>query len=275
MPVQLDAVTRLLRDDDPETVRLVKEQLLLRAEENPEDLAALADIRDGKAQRHIRDILSHVRQQEAEGDFDLFCRFFDDGGDIETALWLLAQVFCPAVEIAPYRTKLDQWGRQFAMRISGAISSRERVLALSDFMADTLCFRGNTDNYYCERNSLLPCVMDSRMGIPISLTLLYRMVALRAGMIVNGINLPGHFIARHEDIYFDPFHKGRILSREDCQFILLRQNLRLTDAHLLPAAPRQILMRVLANLLYVYDLEGNCGRHALTRTWLAALRVCC
>ena len=79
---------------------------------------------------------------------------------------------------------------------------------LADFMADELCFRGNTDDYYSERNSLLPHVIETRMGIPITLAILYRMVAGRAGMKVDGINLPGHFIARHGEVLFDPFTKG-------------------------------------------------------------------
>ncbi len=58
------------------------------------------------------------------------------------------------------------------------------------------------------------------MGIPITLTILYRMVGARAGMKVEGINLPGHFIARHGEVYFDPFHRGRILTKADCEEIL-------------------------------------------------------
>jgi len=271
MFAQRDAVIRLLGDEDEETIRLVKEQLRHQAVEHPADFVEFAQQVDGVARRHIQDILDQLQRQEAEGDFDLYCRFFDDAADVEPALWVLAHALRPGLDLAPYREKISQWGRRLAIRLAGAVSNRERVLVLGDFMAGELCFRGNTGAYYHERNSLVPCVMDTRMGIPLSLTLLYRMVALRAGMLVDGINLPGHFIARHEGVLFDPFHKGRILTRKDCEFILLRQNLRLKNCHLLPATPRQILTRTLLNLLHVYIISGNCAQTGLIESWLTAL----
>jgi regulator of sirC expression with transglutaminase-like and TPR domain len=90
-------------------------------------------------------------------------------------------------------------------------------------------------------------------------------------MKIDGINLPGHFIARHGDLFFDPFHGGRILKREDLRSILSRQGIELKESHLQPASPRQFLMRILANLLYVYDLDGDTERHGMVRTWMDAL----
>jgi regulator of sirC expression with transglutaminase-like and TPR domain len=271
MLAQMDAVTKLLREGDPDTVRLVKEQLVLFGEENLRDLEELARVEDGDVSCHVREILNTIRHREAENDFDLYCRFFSDSSGVEPALWQLVPALRPELDIEPWLLKVEQWGRQFSMVISKAVSSRERVLSLVDYMTQELCFRGNTENYYCERNSLLPCVMESRAGIPITLVLLYRMVAIRAGMIVDGINLPGHFIARHEDVLFDPFHKGRILTRQDCEVILFKQNLKLKNCHLHPATPRQILTRVLANLLYVYDLTGECERRARVDSWIRVL----
>jgi regulator of sirC expression with transglutaminase-like and TPR domain len=98
------------------------------------------------------------------------------------------------------------------------------------------------------------------------------MVASRAAMKIEGINLPGHFIARHGEVYFDPFHRGRILTRPDVESILLRQGLELKDCHLQPATPRQMLLRMLANLLYVYDLHGDCEKLERVRGWIRALK---
>jgi regulator of sirC expression with transglutaminase-like and TPR domain len=271
MFAQMDAVTKLLKDGDPDTVRLVREQLLLSGEENLRDLEELAQGHDADVSRHATELLTMLRHREVEFDFELFCRFFSDSSDVEPAIWHATHALHPEVDLEPCLIKIQHWGRQFSLKISQAVSSRERVIALSHFMADSLCFRGNSENYYCERNSLLPHVVETRMGIPISLTLLYRMVALRAGMIVDGINLPGHFLARHEDVIFDPFHRGRIMTQQDCEVIMLRQNLRLKSCHLIPATPRQILTRILANLLYIYDLNGECERHAKVNCWLRAV----
>ncbi|MCX7868653.1 MAG: transglutaminase-like domain-containing protein, partial [Terrimicrobiaceae bacterium] len=223
---QIEAVARLLSDEDAETIRLVKEQLVLQGEDGLGELRELAARGDQKVSRHAREVMNRILKQEAEEDFELTCRFFCDCCDIEPALWQLALALNPGADIARCRRKVEQWGRQLAMRVGDAISSRERVIALGQFMAGELSFRGSTSDYYNPQNSLLPCVIETRSGLPITLTLLYRMVALRAGMIVDGLNVPGHFLARHEDVIFDPFHKARILARKECEAIAARQGLK-------------------------------------------------
>ncbi|MFZ4683311.1 MAG: transglutaminase family protein, partial [Terrimicrobiaceae bacterium] len=226
---------------------------------------------DEQVSRHARDVMAEIASHGADEEFLLMCHFFNHESDFEKAYWMLSQALCPGVDIEPFEHKVNQWGRQFLVAISGIVSNRQRVQALAEFMAGELCFRGNTDDYYCERNSLLPSVIDTRMGIPITLTLLYIMVGRRAGIRIDGINLPGHFVARHGDVIFDPFHKGRILSKADCEEILIKQNLKLRASHLDAATPRQILLRVLANLLYVYDLREEKEKHARVNAWVKAL----
>lgn len=271
MFAQREAIAKLLRDDDPETVRMVKEQLVLGGEECIPNLRDLARMADDQVSRHALDVMAEIASRNADDDFLLLCHFFNDDNDLERACWMLAQTLVPSFDAEAFETKVNQWGRQFLVKISGIVSNRQRVQALGEFMAGELCFRGNTDDYYCERNSLLPCVIDTRMGIPITLAILYRMVGARAGMRVEGINLPGHFVARHGEVLFDPFHRGRILTKGDCEDILSRQNLKLRGSHLEPATTRQILVRVLANLLYVYDLQKDTEKHKRVDTWIKAL----
>jgi regulator of sirC expression with transglutaminase-like and TPR domain len=271
MFAQLEAVVKLLRDDDPETVRMVKEQLALGGEDYLPGLRDLAQMDDERVSHHARDVLAEIASQGADEEFLLLCHFFNDETGLERACWMLAHALDPAVDLGVFEHKVNQWGRQFLVRISGVVSNRQRVQCLADFLAGELCFRGNTDDYYCERNSLLPHVIETRMGIPITLAMIYRMVAERAGMKVDGINLPGHFVARHGEVLFDPFHKGRILTKADCEEILTRQNLKLRASHLEAATPRQILLRMLANLLYVYDLQKDFERHSRVNAWIKAL----
>lgn len=268
---QKDAIVRLLQDNDPETVRLVKEQLAASGDDLLDELTELARAEDESVSRHVREVIELIADREAEDEFTLLCHLFGDHHDLERANWMLARALMPGVDFGPLETKVNAWGRQFLLKGSGAVSSRERVMLLGNFMAGELGFRGNTEDYYSERNCLLPCVIETRMGIPITLTLLYMMVAARAGMCVEGVNLPGHFIARHGDIFFDPFHRGRILTKADCVTILAKQNLSLQKAHLADATARQILVRVLANLLYVYDLKKDGESHARVNGWIRAL----
>lgn len=275
IPEQREAIVRLLQDNDPETVRLVKEQLVQAGEDAVGELRDLSRCGEDSVASHVREVLSIIDGREAEDEFALLCHLFGDHSCLERANWMLARALIPGMDLGPLEAKVNAWGRQFLVQSSAAVSSRERVILLSRFMSGELGFRGNTEDYYSERNCLLPYVIETRMGIPITLTLLYMMVAARAGMCVTGVNLPGHFIARHGDLYFDPFHRGRILIRSDCESILEKQNLSLQECHLVNAGPRQILIRTLANLLYVYDLRQDRTKHARVNRWIKALTADC
>jgi len=267
MHPQKAALVRLLADDDEQTVRLVKAQLAQEGAGQLEDLRDLAGCDHPVAALHARDVLHEVMQNEALERFENLCGAFNDSSDLEEACWLLGAAMLRGFEPSPYRQRLATWGAELARRLRRASASRQRVAIMADFLAGELVFAGNTDDYYNDRNSLLPCVLDSRKGIPISLTLVYMLVGHHAGAPVEGVNLPGHFLARYDNVLFDPFHQGRILTRRDCEEILRRQNQRLEDWHLAPASPRQMLARILANLLHVYHRQGDSAQYTRLKRW--------
>lgn len=265
------ALAKLLSDDDPDTIRLVKEQLTAIGEDNPSTLQELANADDAKLSYHARDVLTQIDGCRAEDDFHLLCLLVGDSFDIEEAVWALSKVIDPSVCVLPFRDQINDWGSEFLERVACVSDNAERVQLLSEFLGEELEFRGNSVQYYCEENSHLPYILESRMGIPITLTLVYQMVGARAAMKIEGINLPGHFIARHGDVFFDPFHGGRILSRADIEQILARQDMELKDSHLQSANSRQFLLRILANLLYVYDLSDEKEKRARIKSWMQVL----
>lgn len=268
---QRDAIVRLLQDDDPDTVSLVKEQLAENGVEMIPHLKELMMHDNATVSNHAHDILSAVESRQASGEFTLLCHFYPEQGNLEHACWLLARALIPGIETDNYQHKLDVWGRKLALKVSGAVSCRERVMMLADFMSTQLSFRGNQDDYYNTQNSLLPSVIDTRLGIPISLTILYMLIGSRAGIKVDGVNLPGHFIARHGDIFFDPFHRGKILMPTDYEAILEKQDIPMNSNYLAPASSRMIITRVLSNLLFLYEDSEDYVRHARVAGWLKGL----
>lgn len=250
-----DAIYCLLSDDDDHAVQLIREQLVGNGESS---LPALRDILsrdDAKVTALVRGMISDIERRSAVNQFDELTKQTDEI-DLEDAVWKLSKVFDPGLDMPGYARKLDSWTAILERSLSESGSAVERVKTLSTFLAVEQGFSGNAQDYYSPSNSLLSSVIDSRLGIPISLTALYMFVGARAGMKVDGINLPGHFIARHEDIYFDPFHQGRVLSPEDVAGILDKQGVP-RNPGLLSAAPRRlILIRMLANLKNVF-LSGE------------------
>ena len=268
------ALIRLLSDNDPDTVRLVKQQLFSMAEDNPNCLDGLFHADDEQVSRHAHEIVIELERQNATQDFELLCHLGGENFAVEQAAWVLARAIEPEKRTSQFEEQINEWGREFLTRLPRASDSCGRVRLLTEFLSEELGFRGNSACYYCEENSIITHVIRTRVGIPISLALVYMMVASRAGMRVEGINLPGHFIARHSGIFFDPFHAGRILSVHDVNQLLFRQNIEFRESHLLPATPRQFLLRVLANLLYVYDLNEEDEKRDRIKGWMDAISCC-
>jgi regulator of sirC expression with transglutaminase-like and TPR domain len=96
-------------------------------------------------------------------------------------------------------------------------------------------------------------------------------VADRAGMKVEGVGLPGHFLARHSGIFFDPFHGGNRVGLEECRALLEQQEQLLRPEHLVPPSQRQILLRMLTNLYYVSE-SSDPELASRLRRWMALLR---
>jgi regulator of sirC expression with transglutaminase-like and TPR domain len=268
---QKDAIMRLLRDNDPETVNLVKEQLAEGGAEAIEELEAMLALEDDAVTFHVREVLAEIDVNEALDELALYCPMFPEHGDLEYGNWLVARAYLPGIDLKPYKEQIETWALEIAPLIQLMQGPVERVQTLGTFLGDELGFEGNTQDYYNADNMLLPRLLDSRLGIPISLTTLFMMIGQRAGMQIEGINFPGNFLARHQGIIFDPFEKGRILSSEDCEEILARQNVPATGEHFQAATPRMMFRRSLANLLYVAKNEGNERESAVLAGWIRGL----
>jgi regulator of sirC expression with transglutaminase-like and TPR domain len=266
-----EALLTLLRDDDPATVSLVKAQLAAGGTGMLPELRILEELADPLAAFHIQDVIAEIQERTAETTFMQLCRNFGEHGDLEDAAWQLSMVLQPGEDLDEAREQLDTWANEVRRRLVKAQCPLDRVETLAEYLNIEQRLRGNDDNYYHLRNSLLPSVIESRLGIPISLSLVYMLVGRRAGMQVDGIGLPGHFIVRHEDIFFDPFHGGRRVGLDECKSLLEQQNLVLLPQHLAPATPRQMFIRMLTNLYYISE-QHDPPLSARISEWITAVR---
>jgi regulator of sirC expression with transglutaminase-like and TPR domain len=202
--------------------------------------------------------------------------------DLAIAALMIARVEYPRLDAGPYLDQLDALGHEARTRVAAAAvvpgdapprvdpDRYARVLALNGYLFDELRFVGNDVRYEDPRNSFLNEVLDRRTGIPISLALLYMEVARRAGLRVEGINFPGHFLLRcparrglpySEDLIIDAYHGGALLSEEACRELLRKHSgadgdldeAAALEPHLLRHATKpQILARMLLNLKRLY-----------------------
>ncbi|MGA3172541.1 MAG: transglutaminase-like domain-containing protein [Chthoniobacteraceae bacterium] len=271
MFAQKDAIVKLLQDDDPRTVDLVKDQLAQQGSAALPSLQDLLTMYDERVTEHVKDVMGRIDSEEAGQELGRMCRNFGENGDLEAFCWLLARALIPGTEVDEWRALLDQWASRVEHYRASEDTAEDRVRLLAHFLGGQLGFRGNTEDYYNPDNTLLPRVMTTRLGIPITLTVLYMFIGERCGLPVEGINFPGHFLARHDGVLFDPFERGRIIGITECKQILARQKLELQPDHLETAASLAIARRILANLLYVYQSDEEAEAAGRVTAWLHAL----
>ncbi len=182
-------------------------------------------------------------------------------GDIDLALGalLIAQQARPELDIGHYLERLDQLAEGFKVRHPQMPAGTTAIAALNEYLFDELGFRGNRENYDDPTNSYLDEVLDRRLGIPITLSLVYIEVGNRLGLSLSGINFPYHFLVRcdavTDPIFIDPFAKGELLNPLQLADRLPTVDgiqLRLEDRYLQPTHPRNILARILRNLKRIH-----------------------
>jgi regulator of sirC expression with transglutaminase-like and TPR domain len=183
----------------------------------------------------------------------------DEDIDLAQAALVLARHAYPDLNVEPHLAKLDGMAAAVRERLGPSLEPRRVVEEVNRQLYEVEGFRGNEREYYDPRNSYLNEVLDRKIGIPITLSLVYMEVGRRVLLPVLGVGLPGHFIAKvltpAGDILLDPFHGGQELTEDDCQARLDRVYgglVRLDKRMLLPVTKRQILVRILSNLKTIY-----------------------
>ena len=177
--------------------------------------------------------------------------------DVAEVALLLARDEYADLDVEAYLGELAGMAHEARVHLRGGLESR--VCGLCRYLFHEMGFRGNDRDYYDPRNSYLNQVLDRRTGIPITLSAVAMAVGGRAGLKVQGVGLPGHFIVKavrgEEQMFFDPFHGGRRLSRADCENLVSQvtgEPFR-ASAEALAAVPLAVIVtRMLNNLKAVY-----------------------
>ncbi|MGE0556996.1 MAG: SirB1 family protein [Burkholderiales bacterium] len=189
----------------------------------------------------------------------------------EGALWIAAGEY-PGLAVGDYLARLHDMAAQLRGRLRADIATAEKLMALNHYLFDELGFSGNGEDYYDPRNSFLNDVLERRLGIPITLGVIYIEIGRRIGIGLHGVSFPGHFLVkcalRDGVVVLDPYSNGVSLGVDE-----LQQRLRsaggageIDDAllgQLLSAASnKEVLARMLRNLKGIYLRQDD---------WLRAL----
>lgn len=184
----------------------------------------------------------------------------DPDADLERGVLLIDRFGDPGGDSDSVRRTLDDVAEGLGRRLLGASHTAGTIERLNAFLFSELGFRGNAESYDDPDNSYLSRVLDRRVGIPVSLSVVVLLLAARLNLPIVGIGMPGHFVLRHgpdpSGPYLDPFGNGRVLSREDCIRWLRASGFTFAPGMLHPVGPRYIVARMLRNLVAVFTKRG-------------------
>tara|TARA_B100000686_G_scaffold341244_1_gene418350 strand:+ start:739 stop:1602 length:864 start_codon:yes stop_codon:yes gene_type:complete len=252
---KISCLIRLIDDRDPFIRNRVREELLEIGEDAIPFLEMAARQEDPGLSLLARKILSDLLPIQLTNRFR---QLQQPGGDIdlEKGVFLLMQYGYPDANPAKYSAILDLLAQEVGSRIPVGASSEKTVEILTDFLSREKGFCGNKKVYFSPDNTFFNKVLEEKTGIPISISILYIFVAARLGIPVYGVGMPCHFIVKYEapgnPIYFDPFHNGNLLSREDCVQMAESFGLKFEEHFLCQSSNREILVRMINNLIMVY-----------------------
>jgi regulator of sirC expression with transglutaminase-like and TPR domain len=172
--------------------------------------------------------------------------------------------------IAAHDHELDQDAQLDALTALAA-DAPDDPEALARYLFVERGFAGNDVDYQDPRNSYLDRVLERRLGLPITLSVLLLEVGRRRGVTLHGVGMPGHFLAgTGTGLFIDPFHRGAVLDADGCRalFEALRPGVPWHPAYLAPVGPRAILIRMLANLVH-----SLVERNPADAVWALRLRL--
>lgn len=203
----------------------------------------------------------------------------EDDIDLAEAALLVATHACPGLDVPRYIARLDELGAALGSRLAAGAPVSERIAALNQYLFGDLGFAPNPDDYYDPRNSFLHDVLERRVGIPITLSVLYMEVGRRIGLQLQGVSFPGHFLVKcavaDGMVVLDPYSGGISLGVTDLQKRLRETQggevSRAIVASLLVAAGKKdIILRMLRNLKAIYLGEHEFDKALAIMNWIVA-----
>lgn len=260
---ELRSLVGLLDDEDPQSISLVRSQILRIGEPV---LPFLDDYRASCASNLTARVDSLTAELRFRNLKEAFAQYAASPEcDLEQGAWLLSKFGYPGITPAVYSDWLDKVAATVRAALPAEATAYVVMQRLNSHLFQELGFAGNEERYYDPDNSYLHRVIENRRGIPVSLSLLYLLIAKRLDLPVHGVGTPGHFLvgfreATQGHFFIDTFHSGRLLTTQDVRRMLLRSGYEFRLEFLDKASSRDMIVRMMRNLISIYQKMGSTDR---------------
>lgn len=276
------ALIRLIDDPDEQVFAHVKEQLsLIGSSAIPILETSMEDDYSVLFQNRVECLIKEIQFEETktalEGWID------SDEKDLLKGALIIAQYQYPSIDHQKVIATIKELKNAIWLELSHGNTSYEKVAIINKVLFEHYEFQGNTQSFHSPINSYINTVLELKIGNPLSLSILYSIIAQELNIPIYGVNLPNHFVLAYMDeysvnpflgkedkygilFYIDAFSQGRIIDTKDIRDFLYQINLTPTRACFEPCSNSQILQRMLTNLMFAYKQINNLKKVEELRT---------
>jgi len=254
---RLAALLTLLGDDSPAVSEVARDELKRAGEEVLPGLRRAARSEHAATRARARALVQEIERARARRRL---LQYLADGPiELEPALFLMARLERPDLDARPYKKALDAFADAVRRRLEKDPSASP-PLALAEVLGGEIGFSGGTEDYHHPDRIYLHRVIETRVGLPLTLTAIYILVARRLGIRAAALPIPGHVVLRvygqDRPILLDPFHGGEVRTHQECVDYLARNGLAPQPAWFHDASDALLVQRQLMNLMQSHRLRG-------------------
>ncbi|MDG5800221.1 transglutaminase-like domain-containing protein [Marinilabiliaceae bacterium ANBcel2] len=269
---RIQALITLLDDPNEEIFNSVEKQLLNeRADIVPDLEKAWESVPDTFHQQRLENLIHTIQYKDVK---ERIREWLLNPQDLLMGAYLICRYQYPSLRPETLEAQIEQLRKDIWLELNDHLTALERVRVINHILFDIHGFRRNNTSYLSPRSTFISDVFESKKGNPISLALIYSVIAQRLGLPIYGVNLPKNFILAYLDdslelssvdsnyempvlFYINPVNKGSVLGRREIDFFIKQQKLEMKSSYYLPCENRDIIYRMLNNLFYAFESNGN------------------
>ena len=264
------ALIHLLDDPDTEISDVVTGNLM---ELGPEVIPELENAWERSADQYYQEKIENIIQDIQFLNVKKNLSAWKDSGAsdlLEGACWI-AKYQYPELEIAGVKKAIEKISSEIWLELNDRLTALEKVRIINHILFGVHKFTKNSRHFYAPQNSFINLVLESKKGNPVSLALIYILIARNLGIPVYGVNLPKIFILAFMDdhgagkkktplrevlFYINPYNRGSVLGKREIDHFLAQQKIGPRDSFYLPCTNEEIIQRLLLNLILSYEKLG-------------------
>ncbi|HTX87369.1 MAG TPA: transglutaminase-like domain-containing protein [Bacteroidales bacterium] len=266
---ELSALLHLLDEPDENAFGQIEEKIFTFGREAIPLLEKTGEESlDGLVQERVGRIIRKIRSESSDMELETWIK--TGSSDLLKGIILITRTQFPDLDIEDINIRIEQLKMDAWLELNENLTALENVKVLNHILFQVHHFEGNRVEPYAPDNLFIHTLLDSRKGSPLSLGMLYIIIAQKLNIPVFGVNLPQHFILAYaselgmtlpetEDIlfYIDPFNKGSVFTRREIELFVRQLKIKPDPAFFSPCSNIDIIKRMINNLIFSYSQAGN------------------